>query len=201
MLLVAHDWGAILAWNVAMYRSRQIERLVIMNVPHPVRMLRGLLTWRQFRKSWYIFFFQIPRLPERLIAARNFDALRRVFRGMAVDKSRFPDAVIAVFQENAAIPGALTAMINYYRAIPRSLGLLRRRGTPTIDVPTLIIWGEADTALGKELTYGTDRYVSDLTVRYLPQVSHWVQQEAPETVNAMLEAWLTGRPVPEAGAP
>ena len=90
-------------------------------------------------------------------------------------------------------------MINYYRA-NRALFRQTRAGDPhpsltrTIDVPTLMIWGEADTALGKELTYGTDRLVRDLTVRYLPGVSHWVQQEAPELVNELIETWLTRVP-------
>jgi epoxide hydrolase 4 len=93
-------------------------------------------------------------------------------------------------------------MLNYYRALLRGLRASRRRGTPQIKTPTLLIWGEVDAALGKELSYGTERYVNDLTLRYLPNVSHWVQQEAPETVNAMIEAWLLGREVPEApGAP
>jgi pimeloyl-ACP methyl ester carboxylesterase len=69
-----------------------------------------------------------------------------------------------------------------------------------IETPTLMIWGEEDSALGVETTYGTGEYVRDLTIRYLPGVSHWVQQEAPETVNAMLEAWLQDKPVPEADA-
>jgi len=91
-------------------------------------------------------------------------------------------------------------MVNYYRAVLRGGGAMRQRklGYPIIETPTLMIWGEHDTALGKETTYGTERYVKDLTLRYLPNVSHWVQQEAPEVVNAMLEAWLTGQPVPEA---
>jgi pimeloyl-ACP methyl ester carboxylesterase len=69
----------------------------------------------------------------------------------------------------------------------------------TVDVPTLMIWGEEDTALGKETTYGTEKFVADFTIRYLPGVSHWVQQEAPERVNRMLEAWLKGEPVPLEG--
>jgi pimeloyl-ACP methyl ester carboxylesterase len=117
---------------------------------------------------------------------------------MAVDKSRFPHDVLEIFRRNACEPGALTAMLNYYRAVPRSARLRLQSGFPRIDVPTLMIWGERDTALGKELTYGTDQYVDNFTLRYLPNVSHWVQQEAPEAVNAMLEAWLEGRPVPEA---
>jgi hypothetical protein len=69
---------------------------------------------------------------------------------------------------------------------------------PRIDTPTLMLWGEKDGALGKDLTYSTEKYVSDLTLRYLPNVSHWVQQEAPESVNAMMEAWLLGQSVPYA---
>src|ERR1700690_2188791 len=118
---------------------------------------------------------------------------------MAIDKSRFPDEGLQVYRDNAARPGALTAMLNYYRAMIRG-GAQRQRalGFPIIDTPTLLLWGEADSALGKETTYGTERYVPNLTLRYLPNVSHWVQQEAPETVNAMLEAWLTNQPVPAA---
>jgi pimeloyl-ACP methyl ester carboxylesterase len=112
---------------------------------------------------------------------------------MAIDKSRFPDDVVAVFQQNALQPGALTAMLNWYRANGRHFGSLGRGAAaarPVIETPTLLIWGEADTALGKETTFGTERHVKDLTVRYLPHVSHWVQQEAPEAVNEILEAWL-----------
>lgn len=201
-LLIGHDWGAAIAWWAAMHRVRPLDRLVIMNVPHPALMERGLLTWAQLRRSWYMFFFQLPYLPEAMLSAQDYAAVRRVFRGLAVDKSRFPDEVLDVFRDNAARPGALTAMINYYRALLRggSGWRERARGYPVIDTPTLLIWGEEDTALGKETTYGTERYVSNLTLRYLPRVSHWVQQEAPETVNAMLEAWLTDRPVPEAAS-
>ncbi len=199
-LLLAHDWGAIIAWYFAMRQLRPLERLVIMNVPHPAVMARALRTPRQLARSWYAFFFQLPRLPEALLRARRYRAIDDAFRGMAVDQRRFPDAVLRVYRENAARSGALTAMINYYRALIRGGGARRQRqlGYPRIDTPTLMIWGEHDVALGKETTYGTDVFVSNLTLRYLPNVSHWVQQEAPETVNAMLEAWLTDQPVPEA---
>jgi len=171
-------------------------------VPHPALAEKGLRTLRQLAKSWYIFFFQLPKIPEWALARNGCEAIGRAFRGMAVDKSRFPVEVLRVYQHAAAQPGALTAMLNYYRALLRGLKRNRRRGTPHIDTPTLMIWGEVDAALGKELTYGTDRYVSHLTLRYLPNVSHWVQQEAPETVNSMIEAWLLGQAVPDApGAP
>jgi pimeloyl-ACP methyl ester carboxylesterase len=198
VVLIGHDWGALIAWYYAMFGLPTISKLIIMNVPHPALAQRGMRTWRQLAKSWYIFFFQLPKIPEWALAFNGCEAIGRAFRDMAVDKSRFPDEVLRVYRDAAAQPGALTAMVNYYRALLRSLRRNRLRGTPRIDTPTLMIWGEADTALGKELTYGTDQYVSNLTLRYLPQVSHWVQQEAPETVNAMIEAWLLDREVPQA---
>jgi pimeloyl-ACP methyl ester carboxylesterase len=196
VVLIGHDWGALIAWYYAMFGLPPISKLIIMNVPHPALAQRGLRTWRQLVKSWYIFFFQLPKIPEWALARNGCEAIGRAFRDMAVDKSRFPDEVLRVYQDAAAQPGALTAMVNYYRALLRSLRRNRLRGTPRIDTPTLMIWGEADAALGKELTYGTGQYVSHLTLRYLPNVSHWVQQEAPETVNAMIEAWLLDREVP-----
>ncbi|HEX3948780.1 MAG TPA: alpha/beta hydrolase [Steroidobacteraceae bacterium] len=202
VVLVGHDWGAVIAWYYAMFGRIPISRLIIMNVPHPALAEKGLRTLRQLKKSWYIFFFQLPWIPEWGLARNGCEAIGRVFRGMAVDKSRFPDEVLRVYREAAAGPGALTAMLNYYRALLRGFRRNRRRGIAKIHVPTLMIWGELDTALGKELTCGTDRYVSDLTLRYLPNVSHWVQQEAPATVNAMIESWLLGASVPYApGAP
>ncbi|MFQ5666930.1 MAG: alpha/beta fold hydrolase [Candidatus Binatia bacterium] len=199
-LLVGHDWGALIAWYFAMRQQRPVDRLVIMNVPHPAVMERAIRSWRQLARSWYVLFFQMPRVPETLLRARNCRAVGDAFRSMAVDTSRFPDEVLQVYRDNAARPDALTAMINYYRALVRGGGAARQRslGYPAIDTPTLMIWGEHDTALGKETTYGTDAYVRNLTLRYLPRASHWVQQDAPETVNAMLEAWLSGKSVPQA---
>jgi pimeloyl-ACP methyl ester carboxylesterase len=198
-VLLAHDWGGIIAWMFAIRRVRPLEKLVVMNLPHPACMARELRHWRQLRRSWYVLFFQIPWLPDRLLAANGAELVGRAIRESAVDKSRFPDEVLRVFREAASQPGATTAMLNYYRAAVRGSGFRRqqRLGFPMIETPTLLVWGEEDVALCKETTYGTDAHVSDLTVRYLPGVSHWVQQEAPESVNAMLEAFLLGRPVPE----
>jgi epoxide hydrolase 4 len=198
VVLLGHDWGAVIAWYYAMFGRLPVAGLVIMNVPHPALMEKGLRTRRQLAKSWYIFFFQLPWIPEWGLARRGCEAIGRVFRDMAVDKSRFPEEVLHVYRNAAAAPGALTAMLNYYRALIRGFRRTSRRGTPRIDTPTLMIWGEVDAALGKELTFGTENYVSHLTLRYLPNVSHWVQQEAPDTVNAMIEAWLLGRDVPYA---
>jgi pimeloyl-ACP methyl ester carboxylesterase len=197
--LVGHDWGAAQAWMFAIRQVRPLDRLVIMNVPHPACMQRELKKFRQLRKSWYILFFQIPWLPEKLLCARNARAIRDSFVNMAVDESRFPDAVTDVYREAAQRPGAMRSMVNYYRAAVRGSRRTAREELPPIDTPTLLVWGLEDSALGRETTDGTDEHVTDLTTRFLPGVSHWVQQEAPETVNAMLLAWLDSRPVPEAG--
>lgn len=196
--LVGHDWGAAQAWMFAIRQVRPLQRLVIMNVPHPACMQRELRSIRQLLKSWYIFFFQIPWLPEMLLCARRAQAVADSFEKMAVDTTRFPSRVTDVYREAALRPRAMRSMINYYRAAVRGARKAASEELAMIETPTLMVWGLDDTALSKETTDGTDDYVADLTMRFLPGVSHWVQQEAPETVNAMLLAWLAGAPVPEA---
>ncbi len=194
--LAGHDWGALVAWEFAMRRPRPIARLAIFNVPHPARFREELRHNKvQRRRSLYAAFFQLPWLPEFMLTRRGGALVDEAFRGMAVDKARFPGDVLAVYRANALRPGGATAMLNWYRAAGRSFGDASVP-VPAIEVPTLMVWGEQDSALGKELTFGTDRYVKDLTLRYLPQVSHWVQQEAPERVNEIWGAWLDGREVP-----
>jgi epoxide hydrolase 4 len=189
VMLIAHDWGAIIAWTFAIRKLRLLSKLVIMNVPHPLIGTREIRKWRQFWKSWYIFFFQIPKLPEKGLAKDGAAGIKAAFANMAVDKSRFPPEVLEVYADAALRPGALTAMINYYRALVRHRDSVEI-GDGQVDVPTLMIWGEEDSALNIRCTQGTEAYVKDFTLHRLPGVSHWVQQEAPEAVNALLAEWL-----------
>jgi pimeloyl-ACP methyl ester carboxylesterase len=190
--LIGHDWGAGLAWTFAANHVRPLERLVIMNVPHPAVMGEhlGRGNLRQLARSWYMFFFQLPGIPEAVTTANGARAVRRAFYDMAVDKTHFTPDVLDRYAKDAQRPGAMRGMINWYRAALRLGGKLRGQW-PVIETPTLIVWGEADAALGVELLDGTDAYVRDLTIRRLPRVSHWVQQEAPEKVNPILHDWLT----------
>lgn len=198
--LFGHDWGGGVAWAAALTHVRpQIKRLVVMNLPHPRRFAESLKSnWRQRLRSWYVLFFQIPRLPEWLLGRNDAALVVRAFTEGSRRPERFPEDVLEIYRENALQPGALTAMINWYRAAVRGSVELRERflGEGMLDIPTLMVWGENDMALGKELTYGTEELVSDFTIRYLP-TSHWVNQEAPEEVNLIVEAWLTGQPVPD----
>ena len=154
--------------------------------------------WEQMRKSWYVFFFQLPWLPEYALSRDNAQLIADAFANRAGDSARFPPEVCDVFRRNAAQPGALTAMINYYRGLFRGRRSRPRTDPRTpIDVPTLMIWGEDYVALDKSTTLTTGDYVNDFRIRYLPGVSHWVQQEQPEAVNAMISAFVLGQEVPE----
>ncbi|MAK81659.1 alpha/beta fold hydrolase [Phenylobacterium sp.] len=190
VMLVAHDWGAAVAWTFAARKVRPLTRLIIMNVPHPAVFAQVLRrSPKQMLRSWYMAFFQIPGLPERLLLANDARAIRRAFSGMAKDKSRFPETVLDRYAADAQRPGAMTGMINWYRAAARHPDFMREPWAK-IEIPTLVIWGEADAALGLETLEGTDAFVPDLQIKRLPGVSHWVQQEAPEVVNALMADWL-----------
>lgn len=188
-VLVGHDWGGAVAWSFAYEYPEMVDRLVVLNLPHPAKFAAGLLTPQQLLRSSYIFAFQIPGLPELLLQANDYQLLANVLTGMAVDKRTFSPTDLSAYKDAAAKRGALTGMLNYYRAnffngwLNRDWGMLQ--------VPTLMIWGENDLALGTELTYGTEEYVEDLTIRYIPNCSHWVQQEQPELVNQYIREFLS----------
>lgn len=191
--LFGHDWGGGVAWASAISHVRpQIDRLVVMNLPHPRKFAEGLRgNWRQRLRSWYVLLFQIPRLPEWLLLRNRAQLVADAFRKGSRRPEMFPEDILEIYRENALQPGAATAMINWYRAAVRGRREVNERflGEGVLDIPTLMIWGEHDPALGKELTYGTEKLVEDFTIHYLP-TSHWVQQEAPNEVNAIISEWL-----------
>lgn len=190
VILLAHDWGAIVAWHFAIRRLRPLARLVIMNVPHPHCARRELRTWRQLKKSWYMFFFQLPWLPERMLGRKSAAPIAHIFRNSAVNKPRFTRTEAEPYRAAAARPGALTAMLNYYRALFQTRDALRT-GDGMVHVSTLVIWGEQDVAIDIHVLDGMEDYVPDLTLRRFPNASHWVQQDIPDEVNAALREWLS----------
>ena len=187
--LIAHDWGALIAWTFAIMRLRPLERLIIMNVPHPRVFQRELKRWEQRKKSWYIYFFQIPWLPERWLGRNDAKGIGQLFTRTSCNPENFGPEVRAVYSAAANRPGATKAMVNYYRALVRHGGEISM-GDYRIDIPTLLIWGEEDLALNIHCTEGTETWVPQIEVHRLPNVSHWVQQDAPDKVNAILKDWL-----------
>jgi pimeloyl-ACP methyl ester carboxylesterase len=192
-VVVGHDWGGIVAWAVAMLYPERVGRLVILNVPHPERLARGLRTPRQLLKSSYAFFFQIPWLPEKVLRAGDFAIVRSVFRNDPVRPGTFGEDDMGRYVEALSRPGALTAAINYYRALARRAPALARTLRRRIEAPVLVIWGQRDLFLVPELARPNPALVPDARVERLPDASHWVQQDRPERVNALLLGFLGGR--------
>jgi pimeloyl-ACP methyl ester carboxylesterase len=144
-----------------------------------------------------MFFFQIPWLPEALMRAGDYAALRRGLRTSTFQKNIFTDADLVHFREAFRNPYSITAAVNYYRASMRSF--LRRPPADNwinrkIEAPTLLIWGEKDFALGKELTYGMEPlFDGPFQIKYIPDSGHWVQQEKPDLVNQYIMEFLSDR--------
>jgi pimeloyl-ACP methyl ester carboxylesterase len=185
-LLAGHDWGAAVAWSTAMQHPGVVERLAILNVPHPRRLLRALRRPRQLVKSWYIFFFQLPWLPERLARAGRWRAFRYGFEHDA-RPGAFTPQDIDRYVEAWSQPGATTTMINYYRAAFRQSPRRAEARIRTVGAPTLVIWGERDRYLGAELAEPDRADVPNLErVVRLPNASHWVHHDEPERVTQLL---------------
>jgi epoxide hydrolase 4 len=195
--IVGHDWGGGVAWTTALQHAQVVDRLAVLNCPHPLLFARALRSnFRQLRRSWYMFFFQLPVVPELVFRLWPRAVIERTFRGMTVRKNTFDDEDLRQFREELEKPGALTAAINYYRAAFRNFSAMRdfERQPKTIAAPTILIWAENDAALGKELTYGMEPLFSgSLRIHYVPNCSHWVNEEQPELVNRLLIGFLTGR--------
>ncbi len=187
-VIVGHDWGGAVAWRFAAQYPEATEQLIVMNAPHPAAYRRELKAgWTQRLRSWYIAFFQIPWLPEALLGLAPAATARLFFRGTSVRKNAFSNAELAVLEAALAQPGMLHAAIDWYRAGVRyGVGPARA----PIHAPTLLIWGEEDIALDLALTYGLEEWVPDLTVHRIPNVGHWVQNEAPEEVNRVMLTFL-----------
>lgn len=188
--LVGHDWGAAVAWATAMMYPERVERLGILNVPHPERFARGLLRPAQLLRSSYMFFFQIPRLPEKILATGDFALLRCALRNDPVRPGTFADEDIEMYVEALARPGALTAALNYYRALFRRNPLEARALLRRIEAPVMVIWGERDRYLGRELAEPDPAWVPNLRVERLPDASHFVAEDRPDGVNTLLLGFL-----------
>lgn len=183
VFLAGHDWGAAVAWSAALLHPQRIAKLTILNVPHPSVMRRFLRTRpRQMLRSWYMFFFQLPWLPEALFSALDF----RIGARSLAHSSRpgtFSSDDLAQYRAAWSQPGALTAMINWYRALFRSRAKFSDR---TVRVPTRILWGERDAFLLAEMARESLRYCTDAELFTFADASHWLQHEEPARVSELL---------------
>jgi len=188
--LVGHDWGGVVAWAAAARHPERVTRLAIVNAPHPTLFVRALRSSpAQMLRSWYVLLFQIPGLAEWLFRRDGGSFVDRVIRGNMVRPELVTDDDLAVYRAAILRPRALESALAYYRRAFRDA--VRDRAAVrnvTVRVPTRVVWGERDRALGVELLDGLDRYVPELVVQRFPNASHWLQQDEPELVtDALLE--------------
>jgi pimeloyl-ACP methyl ester carboxylesterase len=183
VFLVGHDWGAAVGWSTALLHPQRIAKLVVLNVPHPSVMRKFLSTRpRQLLRSWYMFFFQLPWLPEALFSAFHF----RVGARALLRSSRpgtFTPEDLAQYRSAWSQPGSLSGMINWYRALFRARVKFPDK---TVRVPTRILWGERDAFLLAEMARESLRYCTSAELFTFANASHWLQHEEPARVSELL---------------
>jgi pimeloyl-ACP methyl ester carboxylesterase len=182
--LVGHDWGAVVAWALAASEQSRVERLVIINGPHPAVFKRALRSdRRQLKRSWYIFMFQLPWLPERMLLRNRGQELVRIMKAHFIDKTRINDADIEPYRLAMMKPGVAHAMLGWYRAARQR----QRIRVGKVSVPTRVIWGMADKSLVYEALVPPLRtLVTDLDVVEIAGAGHFVHEEQPATVTAAI---------------
>ena len=191
--VVGHDWGGIIAWQVAWRHPEFVRSLVVMNAPHPAafaRYVRGNV--RQLLKSSYMLFFQIPGVPEWLLRRNRAAAIASAFRRSAGRPGVFSPEDLDVYREAFLRPGAARCTLNYYRQAIRQGPRALPQGP--IVVPSLVLWGEADPVLQRGMNDRLGEWVKNLTFKPIPGCGHWTQQERPDVVNSELVSWLRAHP-------
>jgi pimeloyl-ACP methyl ester carboxylesterase len=206
-ILVGHDFGANLAWSFAMKHPEYLEKLVILNGPHPIMMMRQFATSEEQREaSAYIHMLRASD-SEELLSRDDFQPMFDVMVGGSTRPETFTDQDRAAYRESWRRPGALTAALNYYRALPSgpprnedevkaaavTLEHMLSKRSFVMEVPTLVIWGVHDIALKPGLIDGLEEFVPNLRIERVEDGSHWLINEQPETVNAAMRGFLEGR--------
>jgi len=192
--VVGHDWGGLVGWETAIREPDVVSRLAVLNAPHPSVYRRTLArSPTQLLRSWYVFAFQLPWLPERLLSAREYALVEAVIEDTAAPEA-FSQAEVERYRAAMERTDSLSGPLNYYRAIARETvsdglqSLLPGDSPPdrTVSVPTLVLWGEQDRMLDTDLLDGLAEWVPEHRVERFPTAGHWLHLEAPERVTAEL---------------
>lgn len=183
--VVGHDWGGLVAWATAAWHPDLIDRLVILNAPHPDDYARGLRDPKQLRKSWYTGFFQLPGAPG-ILRRNDFAALRKALRSSSTDGA-FSDEDLGRYVTSWSEPRAIESMLAYYRGAARRV-FGRSETLPTVTCPVLVMWGERDRALEPLFATPPPELATNVDVKMFPDATHWIHLDDPDRVNeAMLD--------------
>ena len=188
VVIGGHDWGGAIAWLFAMRHPKLIDRLVVMNCPHPVTFSKALGDPRQMLKSWYMGFFQVPLLPEIALSANRFAAVRRLY---PTRSDHFNDVDLQRYLDAAARSERFRGGLNYYRAAGRRNPMQRRDDLRVVERPALVIWGDRDAVLKPELAEVPSRWGPNVRIEHIPDAGHFVHQESPDRVNELLADFLS----------
>lgn len=184
--LVGHDWGGAIAWTTAMAHPQLVKKLVVLNLPHPAVMKHFLKNSpAQMLKSWYMAFFQIPLLPEQLLRANNFQLLQRSMLRSSL-KGTFSGEEMLRYKAAWQQPGALQAMLNWYRAARKKSSAPQQADQPKVNPPILLIWGKQDKFLSHRMAAPSLEYCENGKLEMIEDATHWVQHEKPELVNRLI---------------
>jgi pimeloyl-ACP methyl ester carboxylesterase len=192
--VVGHDWGGVVAYHLAATRPAVVDRLVVVNAPHPADIARRIWNPKQLVRSWYVFAFQVPFLPELWLTRNDASVVARMMRGFAIDKTNFTRERLRIYTANFADFHAASKPLAYYRRAFSLAGILRLRGYPRIRAPFRLVWGTEDRALRRQLAQGLERWVEPpVDVRYLERVGHFVPVEAPDRLASLVVEHLQGQ--------
>lgn len=186
--LVGHDWGGAVAWHLAATKPEAVKKLVAINIPHPAAMPRVFIkNPLQWARSAYMAFFQLPELPERMMAANQFKTMAQAMEGTA-RPGAFSEEELGYYRHAWGQDRALTGMLNWYRAIRK--GSLNQIPTAPIDLPVRMIWGLGDQFLSPMLATESLEFCRDAELVWVGEATHWVHHEQPAIVNRLIMEFL-----------
>lgn len=189
VFLAGHDWGGIVTWQLAVQHPELFKKVIVLNVPHPAALKSGF-SFIQVLKSWYIYFFQLPFLPEWMLKRKRFQKLVAMM-GSTARGGTFKEYDMELYRQ--AWKGSLKSMINWYRAMKYSREFrdhIRRPGI--VHLPLLFIWGRQDATLSFKLAKASLQYCKDVKFLFFSDATHWVQHEKSEEVNDAIFNFISG---------